>query len=70
LPTAAFTANTPCFGEPVVFTGNSTSTVAWQWNFGDGVGSTLQNPTHTYATAGTYSVTLIMTNAQGCKDTI
>jgi len=44
--------------------------VSYLWDFGDGVGSTLQNPTHTYATAGTYSVTLVVTNTQGCKDTI
>lgn len=32
---------------------------AWQWNFGDGVTSALQNPTHAYSQAGNYTVTLI-----------
>lgn len=33
---------------------------AWQWNFGDGSSSTVQNPSHTYASPGTYTVTLIV----------
>ena len=35
------------------------------WNFGDGVTSTLTNPSHTYAAAGTYSVTETVTDAGG-----
>ena len=31
---------------------------SWAWTFGDGGTSTLQNPTHTYTTAGTYTVSL------------
>ncbi len=44
----------------VTFTDTSTgSPDRWWWDFGDGsVGSTLQNPTHTYLCQGTYSVTL------------
>ncbi len=33
----------------------------WHWDFGDGTTSTQQNPTHTYATSGTYQVKLIVT---------
>jgi PKD repeat protein len=33
----------------------------WLWDFGDGATSTLQNPTHTFTTAGTNVVTLIAT---------
>jgi PKD repeat protein len=40
----------------------------WRWTFGDGSGSTLQNPTHTYADTGTYKVTLLATN-QFCGTT-
>jgi chitodextrinase len=36
--------------------------VAWSWDFGDGATSTEQNPTHTYASAGTYRVTLTVTD--------
>ena len=32
--------------------------VSWNWNFGDGNNSSLQNPSHTYANAGTYTVCL------------
>jgi PKD repeat protein len=39
---------------------------SWAWNFGDGATSTAQNPPkHTYAQAGTYTVTLTATNATG-----
>jgi len=39
------------------------------WNFGDGTTSTLQNPSHTYTAAGNYTVTLTVTNANGCSET-
>ena len=38
---------------------------AWLWNFGDGTTSTQRNPTHTYTTYGTFSVTLTVYNNQG-----
>lgn len=70
LPTAAFTADMPCFGEPMTFTDQSIDAVAWSWDFGDGTGtSTQQNPTYTYAAAGTYTVTLTVLNAVGCSHT-
>jgi len=48
---------------PVQFTDQSLNVpTSWSWNFGDLGTSTLQNPTHSYATAGTYTVTLIATN--------
>ncbi len=67
-PTADF-AGTPVSGEyplNVSFTdlsgGDPTS---WSWTFGDGGNSTTQNPSHTYTAAGTYTVSLTATNAQG-----
>ena len=39
--------------------------VSWEWNFGDGSGSTEQNPSHTYDTANTYIVTLTVTDDDG-----
>ena len=42
---------------------------SWLWNFGDGGTSTQQNPAHTYNTAGTYTVTLTVTNAHGSDTT-
>jgi PKD repeat protein len=44
--------------------------VSWNWNFGDGGTSMLQNPTHIYATPGTFTVTLTVTDAIGCKATV
>ena len=43
--------------------------VSWEYDFGDGTGSNAQNPTHTYTNPGEYVVTLIATDAAGCKDT-
>jgi Zn-dependent metalloprotease len=43
----------------------STNTISWDWDFGDGNSSNLQNPSHTYATPGTYFVSLTCTNACG-----
>lgn len=61
-PTPTQTA-TPTPIPPVAnFTGNVT---AWLWDFGDGSTSTVQNPPHTYVTAGNYSVTLTASNAYG-----
>ncbi len=54
----------------VNFQNTSTGAVSWQWNFGDGGTSTIQNPSHTYTNYGDYTVTLIATNSSGCRDTI
>jgi PKD repeat protein len=42
---------------------------AWHWDFGDGITSTLENPVHTYTTAGAYTVTLSVSGA-GSADTL
>ena len=42
----------------------------WQWYFGDGGTSTLQNPMHNYNAVGNYDVKLIVTDINGCKDSI
>ncbi len=67
-PVVRYSAN-PRYGEApltVTFKDNSTgSPYAWNWNFGDGTFSTIQNPKHTYSQAGNYSVTLTVTNTSG-----
>lgn len=73
-PTAAFTAVTGCVNQPVQFFDQSTlpggTIVSWTWYFGDNTTSTLQNPVHQYATAGTYNVQLIVVTSFGCIDTV
>lgn len=73
-PSAEFSADTVCQGIPTQFTDLSTTpsgtTInAWEWDFGDGNSSNLSNPTHTYTTNGVFSVQLIVTSNNGCKDT-
>ncbi len=65
---ASFHDNAPvCLGETVVFTNTSSGAepLSFRWGFGDGVTSTLTNPTHLYAAAGDYTVTLTATNPYG-----
>lgn len=42
----------------------------WTWDFGDGNINTTRNPLHTYINSGNSSVSLIVTDANGCKNTI
>ncbi|MBE2239584.1 MAG: PKD domain-containing protein [Caldilineaceae bacterium] len=54
-----FTPAQATAGQPVQFTDQSSGTIStWLWNFGDGQSSREQNPLHTYASAGVYTVTL------------
>jgi len=67
-PTADFTSGARSGAVPlaVAFTDASKGTpTTWAWNFGDGGTSTTRNPTHTYTTVGTYTVTLTVKNAYG-----
>ncbi|MGZ3862988.1 MAG: DUF7948 domain-containing protein [Bacteroidia bacterium] len=54
----------------VLFDNQSVNSNSWIWTFGDGTGTTVQNPQHTYLEIGTYPVTLISQSPNGCKDTI
>ncbi len=73
-PVADFTAPVRVSCQPpltVNFQDLSTGgAVGWQWDFGDGNTSTLQNPAHTYTNYGNFTVTLIATNGFGCTDTV
>lgn len=59
------TTNFTDFSLPVIGTLNQ-----WSWNFGDGSTSSIQNPSHTYTTSGTYTTQLVVKNTYGCTDTI
>jgi PKD repeat protein len=67
-PVTDFVA-TPTSGIPpltVQFTDTTIGTPSsWNWNFGDGTTTTLQNPSHTYTAIGDYTVTLTTTNVFG-----
>jgi len=70
VPVASFTVDCPSL--TCNFTDTSTdsdgSIVSWSWNFGDGATSTAADPSHTYAAAGTYSVSLSVTDNEGATD--
>jgi gliding motility-associated-like protein len=75
-PTANFTNNPTAalLDVPVTFTdsslANGDTIVSWFWDFADGTTDTLQNPIHAFADTGTYPVMLVVTNTEGCTDTI
>ncbi len=75
-PLVNFDANPKigCFPLHVSFTDLSTpgsgSIISWQWDFGDGNISNLQNPTHTYLNAGMFNITLTIKNSNGCVNTL
>lgn len=48
-----------------VFTSLAVDAITWFWDFGDGTTSTIENPWHTYPIAGSYNVTLVVTNDCG-----
>ncbi|MCH8318622.1 MAG: carboxylesterase family protein, partial [Bacteroidetes bacterium] len=53
-------------GQTVVFADSSANAIGWQWDFGDGEMSNLQDPVHTYFIDSTYNVTLTITDSNGC----
>ncbi len=70
-PTAQFTVDqdAACDQLTVAFTNTSVNGISYVWDFGDGTGSTDQDPPpHFYGTYGSYTVTLHVENSQGCED--
>ena len=65
-PTAAFTYEADAL--EISFAGQDGGNATYAWDFGDGNTATLENPTHTYADAGTYTVTLFVTNDCGTAE--
>ncbi|MBO0867833.1 MAG: PKD domain-containing protein [Micromonosporaceae bacterium] len=75
-PLSATASGTPTTGNAplsVSFTGSATGGTApysYSWNFGDGSApSTVQNPSHTYSAAGTYTATLTVTDSAAPANT-
>jgi PKD repeat protein len=70
-PNADFiaTTTTSCLdNNSFSFVNNSIGGASYLWDFGDGTTSTQMNPVHSYSLGGTFTVTLIVTNAFGCTD--
>jgi hypothetical protein len=53
----------------VFFQNNSENSIAYSWNFGDLISSSLENPTHTYNSSGIYKVELTASNG-GCAQSV
>ncbi|TNF25784.1 MAG: PKD domain-containing protein, partial [Bacteroidetes bacterium] len=70
VPDVSPSQNIGCYPFSVTFTDLSVAgdspIATWSWDFGDGAASTEQSPTHTYTTPGTFDVTLLLTDANGC----
>jgi len=72
-PIADFTVNPQLVyvpGDNVRFYDLSSDAVSWSWQFGDGAVSDEQNPSYEYQDEGVYSVQLVVTNLDGCSDTL
>jgi len=61
-----------CPNPPIVISYTDTSKYnnAWFWDFGDSTFSAVKNPGHIYTNPGSYVVSLIATNTDGCADTV
>jgi gliding motility-associated-like protein len=70
--TAGFTTSTTSGPVPLVvdFTNTTSGAVGYLWSFGDSSIAIVPDPSHTYTSGGTYTVTMIVTNADGCMDTL
>jgi len=79
-PAANFSSAATCLGQTMQFTDLSTwqgsdFIQSWHWDFGDTASGTndssfLQNPSHIYSDTLVHSVTLIVTAASGCNNSI
>ena len=70
-PVSDFSFNSSgCLSDSVYFTDksntNGRNTTNWLWNFGDNATATVKNPSHLYATAGTYTIQYSTVNDIGC----
>lgn len=74
-PNAAFTDDVSCTLQPVTFSNTSSLTTgsgfsSLLWDFGDGNAGSGPSVSNNYANAGTFAVTLVATDNNGCRDTL
>jgi gliding motility-associated-like protein len=75
LPVVDFDTPPTCISDNTVFTNRTTiadnSALTYQWNFGDQTPiQTAQNPVHKYQSTGDFRITLTVTTASGCSETL
>ena len=68
LPVVSFTSDTACYGEATSF--NTPSVLSYSWNFGNGQGSSLQNPQFVFPASGKTPVSLTITDVNTCSNTV
>jgi gliding motility-associated-like protein len=72
-PIANWTANNECFGTAISFQDASypqASGLTYNWDFNDGNTAATANASNDYAIAGSYDVTLVISTANGCSDSL
>jgi gliding motility-associated-like protein len=74
-PSVGFNLNNACPGVAINFEdnslGNGTTITNWNWNFGDNIGTgTNSTESYSYLSAGSFDVSLIVVDNQGCTDTL
>ncbi|MCB0735988.1 MAG: PKD domain-containing protein [Bacteroidetes bacterium] len=70
LPLASFSANDTCLNDTTFFTNSSQNAVSYVWDFDNNSASSKASPAIRYAQPASYSVQLIATSNNGCKDTL
>jgi gliding motility-associated-like protein len=71
-------ASSACINSPLLFNNttqnNGTSSLTYNWDFGDNISSTIKDPTHTFTATGNYVVTYTVTGTNSlnitCTDTL
>jgi len=73
-PIANFNTTNVCANNLSVFndlsSSSSGSITSWYWDFGDNQNTTTTNANHLYSSAGTYTVSHVVNNTNGCTDTV